>query len=51
MQNVKPGTEVVVDESMGKCIPMFEGTPKGILHLTKNNLEALCGWHLVQGCG
>ena len=35
MQNVKPGTEVVVDESMGKWIPMFEGTPEGVPHLTK----------------
>ncbi|KAL5474749.1 hypothetical protein EMCRGX_G026742 [Ephydatia muelleri] len=35
MQNVKPGTEVVMDESMGKWIPMFEGTPEGVPHLTK----------------
>ena len=35
MQNVKPGTEVVVDESMGKWIPMFEGTPEGVPHLKK----------------
>ena len=35
MQNVKPGTEVVMDESMGKWIPMFQGTPEGVPHLTK----------------
>ena len=31
MQNVKPGTKTVVDE---KWIPMFEGTPENIPHLT-----------------
>ena len=42
MQNVKPGTEVVMDESMGKWIPMFEGTPEGVPHLTKI-IRKLCG--------
>ena len=32
---VEPGTEVVVDESMGKWIPFFENTPEGIPHLSK----------------
>ena len=32
---VEPGTEVVVDKSMGKWIPFFENTPEGIPHLSK----------------
>ena len=29
------GTEVVIDESMGKWIPFFENTPEGVPHLSK----------------
>ncbi|KAL5484079.1 hypothetical protein EMCRGX_G020521 [Ephydatia muelleri] len=32
---VEQGTEVVIDESMGKWIPFFENTPEGVPHLSK----------------
>ena len=32
---VDQGTEVVIDESMGKWIPFFENTPEGVPHLSK----------------
>ena len=33
--DVNPGTEIVVDKSMGKWIPRFEDIPQGKPHLTK----------------
>ena len=32
---MEQGTEVVIDESMGKWIPFFENTPEGVPHLSK----------------
>ena len=32
---VEQGTEVVIDESMGKWIPFFANTPEGVSHLSK----------------
>ena len=32
---MEQGTEVVIDESMGKWIPFFENTPEGVPHFSK----------------
>ena len=32
---MEQGTEVVIDESMGKWIPFFENTPEGVPHHSK----------------
>ena len=34
-ESLDQGTEVVIDESMGKWIPFFENTPEGVPHLSK----------------
>ena len=34
-ENIVPGTENVIDESMGKWIPFFDNIPEGIPKLTK----------------
>lgn len=33
--NITTGTDVCIDESLGKWIPLFNDTPEGISHLTK----------------
>ena len=39
---MEPGTEVVVDESLGKWIPCIDNTPEGIPRLFVNHSADFC---------